>query len=72
MQAARVMGMPTSRILFKELLPNLAAPIIISISLMLPTFVALEAGLAFLGIGVTDGVSWGQTILKAHQPDVLP
>lgn len=64
-QAARVMGMPTGRILFKELLPNLAAPIIISISLMLPTFVALEAGLAFLGIGVTDGVSWGQTILKA-------
>ncbi len=63
-QAARVMGMPTSRILFKELLPNLAAPIIISVSLMLPTFVALEAGLAFLGIGVTDGISWGQTILK--------
>ena len=63
-QAARVMGMPTSRILFKELLPNLAAPIIISVSLMLPTFVALEAGLAFLGIGVTDGVSWGQVILK--------
>jgi len=65
-QAARVMGMPTSRILFKELLPNLAAPIIISISLMLPAFVTLEAGLAFLGIGVTDGISWGQTILKAQ------
>jgi peptide/nickel transport system permease protein len=67
-QAARVMGMPTSRILFKELLPNLAAPIIISVSLMLPAFVALEAGLAFLGIGVTDGISWGQTILKAATP----
>jgi len=65
-QAARVMGMPTSRILFKELLPNLAAPIIISISLMLPAFVTAEAGLAFLGIGVTDGISWGQTILKAQ------
>ena len=65
-QAARVMGMPTSRILFKELLPNLAAPIIISISLMLPAFVTLEAGLAYLGIGVTDGISWGQTILKAQ------
>jgi ABC-type dipeptide/oligopeptide/nickel transport system permease subunit len=63
-QAARVMGMPTSRILFKELLPNLAAPIIISVSLMLPAFVAAEAGLAYLGIGVTDGISWGQTILK--------
>ena len=67
-QAARVMGMPTTRILFKELLPNLAAPIIISISLMLPAFVALEAGLAFLGIGVTDGISWGQMILDAATP----
>ena len=67
-QAARVMGMPTRRILFKELLPNLAAPIIISISLMLPAFVALEAGLAFLGIGVTDGISWGQMILDAASP----
>ncbi len=35
-QAARVLGMPTRRILFKELMPNLAAPIIISVSLMLP------------------------------------
>ena len=61
-QAARVLGMPTRRILFKELLPNLAAPIVISVSLMLPAFVAAEAGLAFLGIGVTDGASWGRTI----------
>ncbi|MBS2937678.1 ABC transporter permease [Nocardioides sp. J2M5] len=67
-QAARVMGMPTSRILFKELLPNLAAPIIISVSLMLPSFVAAEAGLAYLGIGVSDGISWGQTILRAATP----
>jgi peptide/nickel transport system permease protein len=64
-QAARVIGMPTSRILIKELLPNLAAPIVVSISLMLPAFVAAEAGLAYLGIGVTSGISWGQTINKA-------
>ncbi|MCW2834516.1 MAG: oppC [Nocardioides sp.] len=64
-QAARVLGMPTSRVLIKELMPNLAAPIIISVSLMLPAFVAAEAGLAFLGIGVTSGASWGQTIAKA-------
>ena len=64
-QAARVIGMPTRRILVRELLPNLAAPIVISISLMLPAFVAAEAGLAYLGIGVTDGISWGQVILKA-------
>ncbi|MFZ2504582.1 MAG: ABC transporter permease [Nocardioides sp.] len=62
--AAQVLGMPTSRILSRELLPNLVAPIVVSASLMLPSFVTAEAGLAFLGIGV-DGASWGQTILKA-------
>src|SRR5688572_19693587 len=60
-QAARVIGMPTGRILVKELLPNLVAPIVISVSLMLPAYVAAEAGLAYLGIGVTSGISWGQT-----------
>jgi peptide/nickel transport system permease protein len=62
--AARVLGMPTSRILVKELLPNLVAPIVISVSLLLPSFVAFEAGLAFLGIGV-EGPSWGKTVEKA-------
>jgi ABC-type dipeptide/oligopeptide/nickel transport system permease subunit len=64
-QAARVLGMPTHRILVKELLPNLAAPIVVAVSLMLPAFVAIEAGLAFLGIGVTSGASWGRTIDNA-------
>ncbi|WP_310526306.1 ABC transporter permease [Nocardioides sp.] len=64
-QAARVLGMPTHRILIKELMPNLAAPINISVSLMMPAVGAAEAGLAFLGIGVTSGASWGQTIAKA-------
>ncbi len=64
-QAARVIGVPTRRILFKELLPNLMAPIIVSISLGLPAFVTAEAGLAYLGIGVVGVPSWGQTIDKA-------
>jgi peptide/nickel transport system permease protein len=64
-QAARVIGVPTRRILFKELLPNLIAPIIVSISLGLPAFVAAEAGLAYLGIGATGKASWGQTIDRA-------
>ena len=63
--AARVLGMPTRRILVRELLPNLAAPIVVAVSLMLPAFVAAEAGLAFLGIGVTNGESWGQVISQA-------
>ena len=61
-QAARVMGMPTGRLLIKELLPNLVAPIVVASSLMLPAFVSAEAGLAFLGIGVTTRPSWGQTL----------
>jgi ABC-type dipeptide/oligopeptide/nickel transport system permease subunit len=65
-QAARVIGVPTRQILFKELLPNLVAPIVITISLNLPAFVALEAGLAYLGIGLTGQPSWGQTINRAQ------
>jgi peptide/nickel transport system permease protein len=64
-QAARVIGVPTRRILFKELLPNLIAPIVVSISLSLPAFVSIEAGLAYLGIGVVGIPSWGQTVNAA-------
>jgi ABC-type dipeptide/oligopeptide/nickel transport system permease subunit len=63
--AAKVLGMPTSRILTKELLPNLVAPIVVATSLLLPAFVTAEAGLAYLGIGVTETPSWGHTILLA-------
>ena len=66
-QAARVIGVPTRQILFKELLPNLVAPIMVSISLGLPAFVAAEAGLAYLGIGVVGIPSWGQTVNDAVQ-----
>jgi ABC-type dipeptide/oligopeptide/nickel transport system permease subunit len=61
-QAAQVIGAPTRRILFKELLPNLVAPIVIAVSLGLPAFVAAEAGLSFLGIGLTGQPSLGQIV----------
>jgi peptide/nickel transport system permease protein len=61
-KAARVIGVPTRRILIREVLPNLMAPIVVSISLSLPAFVAAEAGLSYLGIGVFGRESWGQTI----------
>ncbi len=64
-QAARAIGVPTRAILFKELLPNLVAPIVVSISLGLPAYVTAEAGLAYLGIGLTGRPSWGQTIDRA-------
>lgn len=64
-KAARVIGVPTRRILFKEMLPNLIAPIVISFSLGLPAYVSAEAGLSYLGIGVFGRESWGRTIAAA-------
>lgn len=63
--AARAAGMRTSRILRHELLPNLAAPIIVWMSLSLPAFVTAEAGLSYLGLGVGGLPSWGRTIDQA-------
>jgi len=65
-QAAQVMGVPTRRILFKELLPNLVAPIVVATSLTLPAYVTAEAGLSYLGIGITGIPSLGQTINDAQ------
>jgi ABC-type dipeptide/oligopeptide/nickel transport system permease subunit len=65
--AAKVLGVPTRKVLFKELLPNLVAPIIISTSLALPTYIVTEAGLTFLGVGLTEPTpSWGVTIAAAE------
>lgn len=66
-QAAEVMGARTSRILFRELLPNLVAPIVIAISLGLPAYVTAEAGLSYLGIGITGRPSLGQMINQASK-----
>lgn len=64
-QSAQVIGVPTRRILLKELLPNMVAPIVVATSLSLPAYVAAEAGLSYLGIGLTGQPSLGQTILRA-------
>lgn len=65
-QAAQVIGVPTGKILFRELLPNLVAPIVVAISLTFPANVTAEAGLSFLGIGITGSPSLGQTINYAQ------
>jgi ABC-type dipeptide/oligopeptide/nickel transport system permease subunit len=65
--AAKVLGVSTRKVLFKELLPNLVAPIVISVSLALPTYIVTEAGLTYLGVGLTEPTpSWGVTIAAAQ------
>jgi peptide/nickel transport system permease protein len=51
-QAARLMGQPTVRILVAEILPNISAPIMVQASIGIAFAVVIEAGLSFLGLGV--------------------
>lgn len=51
-ESALSIGASTPRILFREILPNLWAPIIVYATLLLPTYIATEAALSFLGVGV--------------------
>ncbi len=65
-EAARSLGASNRRIMFKEILPNLMAPIIVYASLLIPTNILFEAGLSFLGVGVKPPTaSWGQMISDA-------
>jgi len=64
--AARSLGASNTRILFREILPNLVAPLIVYSSLLIPTNILLEAALSFLGVGIRPPTaSWGQMIADA-------
>jgi peptide/nickel transport system permease protein len=65
-EAARSLGASNNRILFREILPNLMAPLIVYSSLLIPTNILLEAALSFLGVGIRPPeASWGQMIADA-------
>jgi peptide/nickel transport system permease protein len=67
-EAARAAGARTPHMVFRQLLPNIWAPILITFSLALPTYVTAEAALSFLGIGVTEPVpDWGRMIFDSAQ-----
>jgi ABC-type dipeptide/oligopeptide/nickel transport system permease subunit len=65
-EASRSLGASNTRILFRELLPNLIAPLIVYSSLLIPTNILLEAALSYLGVGIRPPqASWGQMISDA-------
>ncbi|GAA2640480.1 ABC transporter permease [Streptomyces axinellae] len=67
-EAARSLGAGRPYILFKELLPNLVAPITVYTTLMIPTNILTEAALSFLGVGVKPPTaSWGSMLSDAVQ-----
>jgi len=66
--AARSLGARNSYILFRELLPNLMAPILVYSTLLIPTNILFEAALSFLGVGVRPPTpSWGDMLSRAVQ-----
>jgi peptide/nickel transport system permease protein len=65
-EAARSLGASDRRIIFRQILPNLVAPIIVYTTLVLPQNILFEAALSFLGVGVQPPqASWGQMISDA-------
>lgn len=64
--AARSLGASTPRILFRELLPNLVAPILVYATLLIPTNILFEAALSFLSVGVRPPTpTWGGMLSEA-------
>ncbi len=65
-ESSRALGASNKRIMFREILPNLVAPVIVYASLLIPVNILLEAALSFLGVGVRPPTaSWGQMIADA-------
>ncbi|WP_422365307.1 ABC transporter permease [Pelagibius sp.] len=58
-QAGHTLGMSDARIILAEILPNCLSPIIVIGSLMVATAILIESGLAFLGLGDPNIMSWG-------------
>ncbi|MEU1298306.1 ABC transporter permease [Streptomyces shenzhenensis] len=60
-QAAKALGASTPRIMFRHILPNTLAPVIVVATISLGVYIGAEATLSFLGLGL-NGVSWGNDI----------
>jgi peptide/nickel transport system permease protein len=65
-EAARASGAGDIAIIFREILPNLVAPIVVYTTLIIPTNILLEAALSYLGVGLpAQQASWGQMIAES-------
>jgi oligopeptide transport system permease protein len=63
-EGARAMGAARARILMRHILPNIVAPIIVTLTFSIPAAILAESTLSFIGLGINDpyspwGTSWG-------------
>ncbi|MGK5742686.1 ABC transporter permease [Micromonospora sp. URMC 103] len=65
-EAAKASGAGLGHMLFRQLLPNIWAPILVSFSLAVPQFITSEAALSFIGVGLSDETpSFGRMIYRS-------
>jgi peptide/nickel transport system permease protein len=68
LDAERILGASSSRLVLQHILPNIMGPLIVLASMDIPVVITIEAGLSFLGLGVRPPLaSWGVLIQDGYQ-----
>lgn len=71
-QVCEAFGMSKAAIMFKQILPNVLSPVIVSTTVNVAGFILSEAGLSFLGVGVPSSVpTWGNILNAAKSVEVV-
>jgi oligopeptide transport system permease protein len=66
--AARVLGAGSSRLLSRHILPNALTPIVVAVTFGIPQAIFTEAALSFIGVGINPPTpSWGQMVGEGQQ-----
>ncbi|WP_416486129.1 ABC transporter permease [Streptomyces sp. CL12] len=67
-ESARALGADRRHIVFRELLPNVWAPVLVHVTLAVPALVTAEAALSFLGVGISEPIpDWGRMISRGAE-----
>jgi ABC-type dipeptide/oligopeptide/nickel transport system permease subunit len=64
-QAAQAAGLPLHSVLFRHMLPNGVAPVLVDTSFAIAAAISIEATLSYLGLGPSDSASWGKLLSSA-------
>lgn len=70
-EAAKAIGTPEYKIIFKHILLNASPPILVNLTIIIGVAVISEAGLSFLGLGDPNSWSWGTILQNAHSTGVI-